>query len=479
MTKVRLGAKVRALRRRDGLSQVELAGRLGISASYLNLIEHDQRTLTATLLVRLAQLFRVDLNSFAEDGEARMAQDLQEIFGDPLFDENPVTMNEVRDIASNPNASRAVLKLYHAYKSTVESTRALAARVYDGREFHGIDPAHLPSEEVSDVIQQNMNYFHPLEEAAEQVASGCALDRRDLFRSMADCLRERHGIEVSLVPAASQQGAVRRFDPALRRLSITESLAPASRSFQLAYQMGLIAAPEVIDSIIARSHLTTPESVRLCRVALANYFAAALLMPYEPFLRAAQELRYDIELLGHRFGASFEQVCHRLTTLRRPGESGVSFHFVRVDIAGNISKRFSGTGIRFARFSGSCPRWDVHAAFLTPERIRTQVSIMPDGTRYFCVAKTIQKSSGGYNAPQTLMAVGLGCNVREARTLVYADGVDLDNISACVPIGTTCRLCERLDCEQRAFAPLQQRMSIDENVRGLSFYAPGVKRIEN
>jgi predicted transcriptional regulator len=182
-------------------------------------------------------------------------------------------------------------------------------------------------------------------------------------------------------------------------------------------------------------------------------------------------VRYDIELLQHHYTASWEQVCHRLTTLRKPGANGVSFHFVRVDIAGNISKRFSGTGIRFARFSGSCPRWDVHAAFLTPGRIRTQFSKMPDGTAYFCVARTIRKSFG-YASGDALMAVGIGCPVKDARKLVYADGYALDNMDAAVPIGTTCRLCERADCEQRAFPPMQHGLKVDENVRGRSFYAP-------
>ena len=194
-------------------------------------------------------------------------------------------------------------------------------------------------------------------------------------------------------------------------------------------------------------------------------------MPYDEFMRMAEEVRYDIELLQHHYTASWEQVCHRLTTLRRAGESGVPFHFVRVDIAGNISKRFSGTGIRFARFSGSCPRWDVHAAFLTPGRIRTQLSKMPDGTAYFCIARTIRKSYG-YASGDSMMAVGIGCPVNSARNIVYADGYDLDNLEAAVPIGTTCRLCERLDCDQRAFPPLQHGLVVDENFRGRSFYVP-------
>jgi len=470
----KLGSKLRAFRRREGMTQTDLASKLEISPSYLNLIEHNQRPLPAHLLVRAAQLFKVDLEEFADDSSSRLAADLQEVFGDQMFEEHPLTMSDLREVAENASASRAILSLYHAYRCSIEQVRALHAKVYDGRDFAGLDPAHLPSEEVSDVIQNHMNFFPELESAAE--ALDIEIDRGDVYRSLVRYVRDRHGIQVRVAPASVTHGAVRRFDPEARTLTISEMIPQTSRNFQLAHQIGLLTAQATIESIIARSqnNLTTVESVKLCRVALANYFAGALLMPYDDFLRAAEEMRYDIELLEHRYEVSFEQVCHRLTTLRKPNASGISFHFVRVDIAGNISKRFSGTGIRFARFSGSCPRWDVHAAFLTPGRIRTQLSKMPDGTAYFCIAQTVRKIFGGFNAPDTLMAVGIGCNVREARNLVYADGYNLEKLDAAVPIGTTCRLCERIDCEQRAFPPLQYGLSIDENVRGASFYAPAV-----
>ena len=179
--------------------------------------------------------------------------------------------------------------------------------------------------------------------------------------------------------------------------------------------------------------------------------------------------RYDIDILARRFQASFEQVCHRLTTLRRPGAEGVPFHFLRIDIAGNISKSFSASGIRFARFSGACPRWNAHAAFLTPGLIRTQISEMPDGRKYFCIARTLQKDTGGYRGQHAMQALGLGCEMGHAKELVYADGVRLDQPP--VPVGVTCRLCERTDCEQRAFPPLQQALKIEENIRRTSFYA--------
>jgi predicted transcriptional regulator len=199
-------------------------------------------------------------------------------------------------------------------------------------------------------------------------------------------------------------------------------------------------------------------------------------MPYESFLEAARSERYDIVILSNRFRTSFEQVCHRLTTLHRPGAEGVPFHFVRIDVAGNISKRFSATGFRFARFSGACPRWNVFAAFLTPGMIRTQLSQMPDGSMYFWVARTIRKDAAGYRAPHTVFAVGIGCDVRDARKLVYADGVNVESRETAVPVGVTCRLCDRMDCEQRAFPSLQHPLKLDEHVRGISFYAPVAPR---
>ena len=473
MPQSKLGAKVRSMRRREQMTQAQLAEKLEISPSYLNLIEHNQRPLPAHLLVKLAQIFHVELQAFADDSQVRLADSLQEVFADPLLEEHGVTTNDVRELAETPSAARAVISLFHAYKSSIQSMRDLSSQLYDGRAFHGVDPAHLPSEEASDVIQENLNYFPELEAAAVELLGRTRIDRTDFYRTIADYLGAKHGIEIVLTPVSRDRGLLRNYDPESRTLHLSEVLPPWSRQFQVAHQLGLIEAAPVIDSIIARSekNLTTPESVRLCRVALANYFAAALLMPYDDFYRMAEEVRYDIELLQHHYTASWEQVCHRLTSLRKAGAPAVSFHFVRVDIAGNISKRFSGTGIRFARFSGSCPRWDVHAAFLTPGRIRTQLSRMPDGKGYFCVARTIRKSYG-YASGDALMAVGIGCPVKEAKKIVYADGYDLENLDAAVPIGTTCRLCERLDCEQRAFPPLQYGLKVDENVRGRSFYAP-------
>jgi hypothetical protein len=462
---------VRALRRGRGLTQAQLAERLGISASYLNLIEHGRRNLSAPVLIKLASVLELDLKALAGDDDARTLADLMEVFGDPMFEPHDVTNQEVRELcATTPTAARAVVRLYQAFRAAREASDTLAATLSDG-DLAGVDSSHLPTEEVSDLVQRHVNHFPELEAGAEALWRDARLDRDDLYTSLVKHLA-RLGVEVRVVRTGAMRGAVRRYDPEAKVLELSEVLRRGSRNFQLAHQIGLLEQAAILDRIAADRHLTSDAARALARVALANYFAGAVLMPYQPFLEQARSERYDIELLCHRFRASFEQTCHRLTTLRRPGAEGVPFHFVRVDIAGNISKRFSASGLRFARFSGACPRWSVFGAFTTPGLIRTQLSQMPDGATWFWVARTVTREYGGWHAPRSMVAIALGCEASRARELVYADGMDLESGQAVVPVGLTCRLCERMDCEQRAFPPLQHPLRIDANVRGVSFYAP-------
>ena len=468
----RLGSRIRALRRKSGMTQAQLATELGISASYLNLIEHNRRPLSAALLLRLATLFDIDLKSFSGTDEARLVVELMEMFADPVFLSPDLTSADVHDLAAtHPELARAVLRLYHGYRGTRESMQALAARL-EGDDRAPLGPARLPSEEVSDFFQKHLNHFPELEEGAERLARDARLDRVDLFQGLAAHLDKRHHVTLEVREVGMMRGAVRRYDAARRVLEISEVLRRGSRNFQVAHQVGLLTQSEVLDRLVRDEILTGDVSRSLGRVSLANYFAAAVLMPYVPFLDAARAERYDIDILGHRFRASYEQVCHRMTSLRRPGAEGVAFHLVRVDIAGNISKRFSASGMKFARFGAACPLWNVHAAFLTPGMARVQVSAMPDGARYLDVARTLRKDAGGYHSPHPVQAIDIGCPVAEARDLVYSDGIDLDRAETAVPVGVTCRICERMDCEQRSFPPLLSPMRIQENVRGSAFYAP-------
>jgi predicted transcriptional regulator len=374
----------------------------------------------------------------------------------------------VRELVQNsPDLARGVFELYRAFQHAQDSLGTLASKLSDGQ---GFDPeaTRLPSEEVGDFIQQAMNHFPALETTAETflVSAGTEVDH--LYPTLIAAFEAR-GIQVRIHRMSEGPGLLRRFDPERHLLSLSELLPQRSRTFQLAHQLALLEHSDLLDLLTDHPLLRTSASRSLARVALANYFASAVLMPYERFLKAAKTERYDIDILARRFQASFEQVCHRLTTLRRPGAEGVAFHFLRIDIAGNISKSFSASGIRFARFSGACPRWNAHAAFLTPGLIRTQLSEMPDGRKYFCIARTLQKDTGGYRGQHAMQAVGLGCDMGHAKELIYSDGLRLDQPP--VPVGVTCRLCERTDCEQRAFPPMQQGFKIEENLRRTSFYA--------
>ncbi|HEY1101091.1 MAG TPA: short-chain fatty acyl-CoA regulator family protein [Myxococcota bacterium] len=455
----RLGQRLRALRRREGLTQQQLADRLKVSAAYLNLIENDRRPLPAHLLIALAQLFQLDLAAFAAGDDVDLHNDLQEVFGDPLFDAAELVQADIKDLAQeNPAVARAVVTLYRAWRQ---------ARLGGSAAVSDVEGS-MPSEDVSDFLQKHMNSFPELEELAEQLRKDARVESDDLGRGLSAYLEEKLGVQVEIAKAAGDRPILRRFDPTTNRLLISELLPPRSRNFQLAHQIGLLIGKDVFDKLTGDPILSSSESKALARVALGNAFAGNVLMPYLPFLEAAEQVRYDVELLGHRFRTSFEQVCHRLTTLRRPGAVGVPFHFLRVDLAGNISKRFSGSGIRFARYAGACPRWNVFSAFMTPGMIKTQVSEFEDGRRYFCISSTIRRVSQGYTQRHALHAVGLGCDVEHAKKLVYADGVDL--AGHLVPVGVTCRLCDRADCAERAHPSHKNPLAIDENVRVASFY---------
>ena len=472
---LRLGAKVRALRRRENLTQVQLAGQLGISASYLNLIEANRRPLPANLLIKLAQLFGIDVGTFATDDDGRMVADLTEAFADPVLEEYDLTSVDVRELAAaSPEAARAVLGLYRAYQAARASADDLSWRVRDGEALAGPDgarpPFHVPSEEVSDYVQRASNHFPLLETAAEELAARAKLTSEDLYAGLIRFLERDLGVAVQIAHWEALPGVLRRYDPDRKTLTLSELLPTRSRTFQLAHQIAIITWGELLERHAVEGRFSSLEARVLAKVALANYFAGAVLMPYTAFHQAARDERYDIDVLGRRFRVGFEQVGHRLTTLRRQGAEGVPFHMIRLDVAGNISKRFSASGIRFARFSGVCPRWNVFSAFLTPGMIRIQLSRMPDGTAYFCIARTIQKDSGGYHAQQPVQSIGLGCQIEFARQLVYADGVDLESRDALLPVGVTCRLCERTHCEQRAVPSLKVPLHVDENLRGLSLY---------
>ncbi len=470
--KVFAGPRIKRVRRDMGLTQARMADELSISASYLNLIERNQRPLSAQLLLRLAEVYDMDLRSLSGDDEVRAAASLKEVFSDPLFDGTAPGNQELTDFAAtSPMAVDAVIRLYRAYQEVSGNANTLAGRLSERDDPVSLESLRLPVEQVRDFLQAEANHFPELENAAEALWEDTLRDTEDTAAGLRDHLAAAHGVSLRVVPQSVMPGMLRRFDRHSRRLFLSEMLETPARAFQLAFQAGMLANRELIDSIAKRAGMQGDEAERLCRISLGNYLAAAVVMPYERFHTAAKELRYDLETLAQRFGASFEQVCHRVTTLQRAGSRGVPLFFLRVDRAGNISKRFAGAGFPFAQFGGTCPRWNIHDAFYAPGRIVTQVVEMPDGDTYFSISRTVSGARASHNTQRQVYTVAIGCEIKHARRLVYADGIDLDSPNVATPIGANCRLCEREDCNQRALPPLNRRLSVSEYQRGLSPFA--------
>ncbi len=473
--KIFAGPRLRRLRRDLGLAQVEMAQGLGISPSYLNLVERNQRPLSAQLLLKLAQAYDVDLRGLAGDETGRTVSDLTEIFSDPLLENAGLSSQDLIELsATNPAVAQAMIALYRTYRLTAERAATMAEKMTDwgaassgGSEVKGWYAAEAV-EEVRDFFVKHNNHFAEMEVAAEQLCAQLQHKPDTLNANLRAYLKVTHNISVQVMPVEFMQQLVRRFDRHSGRLFLSEALPWPARNFQIAYQICLMEFSPVVDDIVARAGNVAPETRRMLRIGLANYFAGAVLMPYQQFLQAAERLRYDIDLLCQRFDATFEQVCHRLTSLQRPGAQGVAFFFIRVDPAGNISKRLSAGGFHFARFGGACPRWNVHEAFRNPGKITTQVIEMPDKTAYFSMARTADGVSAGHNTPQPQYAIGLGCEISSAHRLTYADGYNLDGLKRVTPVGLTCRLCERQGCSHRAFPPLSRNLIVDENLKTVS-----------
>ncbi|MBN9530059.1 MAG: DUF2083 domain-containing protein [Alphaproteobacteria bacterium] len=469
--KIFLGHKLRRLREQRGQTQAALAQGLGLSPSYLNQIENNQRPLTLPVLLKVVQILEVDLATFAEDDEARLTADLREAMADPLFAGAPLNLAELRNVvAASPAFARSVLSLHQAYQKLGERFQSFAEtfEAQPGAEMG--DGAQFPYEEVRDYFHYKNNYIDRLDEAAERYTLRGDFHIGEMQADLIGYLKQRHDVRVRIVPDDVEDAAMRRFDAASGTLFLSSQLSASSRNFHLANQIALLSERDTIEDLVAEAKLTSDDARAICRVGLANYFAGALILPYRAFLGDARAVRHDVERLQRRFGASFEQVCHRLSTLQRPNARGIPFYFFRVDMAGNITKRHSATRFHFARFGGACPLWNVHEAFAQPGKILVQLARMPDGVKYVCMARTTTKPGGAYRRPTRAFAIGLGCEAEYAAELVYAAGLDLADEEAPVPIGVNCRICERTDCQQRAFPAFGHRITVEPNERSFVPY---------
>ncbi|MDP2768434.1 MAG: short-chain fatty acyl-CoA regulator family protein [Giesbergeria sp.] len=487
MRKTFMGVQLRRLREERGMTQVALARALGLSASYLNQIEQNQRPMTVPVLLKINAELGVDVQRFSDDEEARLVAGLCDVLADQPPSAAPVgaggiagaatqvSMAEIRELAASmPAVARTLMGLHTRHRQALERIEALSERLGDERGTQG--GAALPPmayEEVRDYFFAHHNHMAELDDAAERCAAQWQLEPRRAEAALVQRLAQAHGVRVvTSGPDAPvlAGGAQRLYDPAVGVLYLASLLEPGQRTFQMATQLAFLEMEPVLQRLAQDARLSSQQARQLARIGLANYFAGALLMPYKAFLQAAEAERYDIERLGQHFGVGFEAVCHRLSMLQRPQARGVPFIFIRVDRAGNISKRQSATHFHFSRVGGTCPLWNVYEAFAQPGRIVTQLARMPDGRTYLWVARTVAHSGGAWGAPGKLHAVALGCDIQHAPRWVYAQGLNLTDPAAAVPIGMGCKVCERTDCPQRAFPPMGREVAVDERRSTLAPY---------
>lgn len=492
MAKTFMGVRLRSLRAERGMTQAALAQALELSPSYLNQIEQDQRPLTVAVLLKIHKVLGVDIQQFSEDEEARLLAQLRDAVAAMPQPEGAVPLPELREVAAKlPQLAQMLLLMHQRQLADAERLEALSARLGDGRAEqdagglqesgsagHGVtgllaeSPRQMPFEAVRDFFFAHRNYFDGLDRAAEALARQAAEQGGSLQEWLQYRLQARHGVQVLRVGEDREGKAAshRRYDAVTRTLYIAPQLRPMQQAFQLATQLALLEFDALIAAELQSAQWQDEATRRLARMGLANYVAGAFVLPYGEFLRAAESLQYDIDLLAQRFGVGFETVCHRLSTLQRSDAPGVPFFFIRVDRAGNISKRQSATHFHFSKTGGTCPLWGVYEAFTQPGRIVPQLASMPDGRVYLWIARTISHAGQGWGAPGKTFSIGLGCDLQHAARLVYSQGMDLRNVAAATPIGMGCKVCERAACPQRAFPYVAKPLKVNENESGFVPY---------
>ena len=458
------GVKLRDIRNGLNLTQKAFAEKLGVSLPYLNQMENNNRPVSAGVVLGLAQEFGFDVTELSTGDAERMVVDMKEALADPVFADAAPPLGDLRLAASNaPALARAFLSLHRAYRQSQERLASLDEAL--GREDRTVQSS--PWEEVRDFFHYCDNYIDPIDRAAERFSTKNGV----IENSISDVVSQLAQIGVTV--QFQDRVGIRSFDSSTGILRLSSQQSIATQRFQLLHQVALITQNDLLEATLDLARFQTEEARAIAKIGLANYFAGAALLPYSAFLSEARNSRHDLERLADMFGASIEQIAHRLSTLQRPGAKGIPFFFVRVDQAGTITKRHSATRLQFARFGGACPLWNVHRAFETPGRFLRQLAQTPDGVRYLCLARDVSKPGGSFTAPVRRYAIGLGCEVTHADQLVYADDLDISPRAAFEPIGISCRICERRDCHQRSVPPLERPLSVDHNQRGILPYQIG------
>ena len=466
--KIFAGPRLRRIRNQLELTQTAMAEELGISPSYLNLIERNQRPLTVQLLIKLSTVYKLDLDELQGETTGTVSA-LKEVFGDPLLAGELPGDTELLEVAdAAPNAASGVLKLYRAYKESQSRLSDLSDLLAQEGRTTAVTDTRLPVDEVRDVFEKRSNYSDPIEAAAEtfyeQLAPG-----DDLAAALKTWLAKDHGIVVRLLPVHTMPNWRRRFDRHSMRLFLSERLSPFDQLREIALEAAQLAFRDAILEELGKLDLSSDEARRLARFEIARYAAHALMMPYGAFQAAAQRARYDVDVLRSRFHVSYEQAANRLTMLQRPGATGVPFFMLEVDNAGNRFRRAGARGFPHSRFGGACPKLNIHVSFTQPGQIFVDAVEMPDGAEFLVISRTLEGPQVAYNERVRRTALMLACDIGFRDEVVYGAAVTGAG-QAPTPVGPACRLCERPSCLSRAEPPLTRPAGLDEMVTGLSAF---------
>jgi len=466
---LKIGPKIKAFRRQLGLQANKLAEELEISPSYLNLIESGKRKIDGDLLLKVCEKLNIQLSDLTTKSDINLENTISEILDDKLFEDLDILGPEVKDlVGTNPKIGRALVRLGDILKKKdhelINKIEKLSGKIVDNRKNS------FPGEVISDFLQENKNYFPKLEEFANKVFEKIQVNNRTRYIALCEYLKKEYSITVKDIIPEDGKPFSKIFNKKKRELLLSDYSSLETKKLHAASQIAQEGASKEISQYLSNFNFPSEESKRLTQVALLNYCGAAILMPYKLFHSECKKLKYDLELLQNTFATSFEQVAHRVTCLQDPKLPGIPFHMLRTDIAGNISKRFSLSGIEIPRYGGACPRWNVYSAFTRPGVIQAAVSKMTNGEKYVCIARTVEKGVGRYGLSKSILSIGLGCEAKYAKQFVYTENLDISDKKTEIPIGVSCRTCDRLDCSQRAFPPLHKKFDVDINSRGVSVY---------
>ena len=466
---LKIGPKIKAFRRQLGLQANKFAEQLNISPSYLNLIESSKRKIDGDLLIKISKELRVDLSDLTSKSDLNLENDISDLLDDQLFDDLDILGPEVKDLVnSNPKIAKALIKLGDNFRQKdheiVNKVENISGKIIDSRK------TSFPGEVISDFLQENKNYFPKLEEFANEIFNKVQKNNRTRYIALCEFLNQEYSITVKDIIPEETKPFSKVFNKKTKELLLSDYNSLETKKLHAAAQIAQEGAKDIIDEYLSNFKFPSDESKRLTQIALLNYCGAAILMPYKLFHNECKKLKYDLQLLQNTFATSFEQVAHRVTCLQDPKLPGIPFHFLRVDMAGNISKRFSLSGIEIPRYGGACPRWNVYSAFTRPGVIQAAVSKMTNGEKYVCIARTVEKGVGRYGQSKSILSIGLGCEAKYAKEFVYTENLDISDKKTEIPIGVSCRTCDRLDCSQRAFPPLHKKFDVDINTRGVSVY---------